>query len=435
MEFLAGIWGEFTGNIWLYLSMPFISAMVGYGTNVVALKMMFYPMEFIGFMKPIFGWQGIVPKKAGKMAAISVDTITEKLIGQQEMFDRLDPQRVADELEGPMVDLVATITDDVLTEHLGEAWIKAPKMVRHQMISRAQEDAPAIVAEMMAELRQNLENLFDLKEMVITNLVRDKDLLNSMFLRTGAPEFRFIEKSGAYFGFAFGLVQMTLWLFYKGVWVLPFFGLLVGYATNWIALKMIFEPAQPKKYGPVTFQGLFHKRQAEVATDYADLVTDEVVTPANIIEALLKGPYSDKLFAMVQRHIEEAIDQNVGIGKSFVSMTVGTSRYYDMKMRAVDKIIEHMPDTLKHVTTYAEEALDLRTTLRERLKALAPADFEAMLRPAFQEDEWLLIAVGAALGFGVGCFQLFVMFGDQVFGSAEAATEAALNLLRASGVG
>jgi len=32
-----------------------------------------------------------------------------------------------------------------------------------------------------------------------------------------------------------------------------------------------------------------------------------------------------------------------------------------------------------------------------------------MLRPVFKEDEWILIAVGAALGFLVGELQVFVM--------------------------
>ena len=31
----------------------------------------------------------------------------------------------------------------------------------------------------------------------------------------GAKEFRFIEHSGAYFGFVFGLIQMVIYLFYK----------------------------------------------------------------------------------------------------------------------------------------------------------------------------------------------------------------------------
>ena len=35
---------------------------------------------------------------------------------------------------------------------------------------------------------------------------------------------------------------MALWIFFQAWWLLPLFGLLVGWATNWLALKMIFNP-------------------------------------------------------------------------------------------------------------------------------------------------------------------------------------------------
>lgn len=407
----AGV-ADFMANPWLYLSMPFISGLVGYGTNVLAIKMMFHPLEFFGFMKPYFGWQGIVPSKAGKMAAISVDTITDKLITQEEMFSRIDPDRVADELEAPMLELVPQITNEVMSQHMPTLWSNTPAAVKRAMAERIRKESPRIIAEVMDEVRNNIANVFDLKEMVITALVRDKALLNRMFLETGAKEFRFIGHSGLYFGFAFGVIQMLIWIFYKGVWLLPVGGLLVGYATNWIALKMIFSPAKPKKFGPITFQGLFHKRQNEVAGDYGRLVSQQIVTPANILESILKGPYSDKMFGMIQRHVQQSVDEELGSAKQFVLLTVGTRSYEEIKHAAVEKTIAAAPSVLTHVTEYAEDAMDIQNTLVTRLQGLSPEDFEGMLRPAFEEDEWMLIAVGALLGLGVGFFQLFVMFGD-----------------------
>jgi uncharacterized membrane protein YheB (UPF0754 family) len=65
--------------------------------------MMFAPMDFLGFR--IFGipigWQGIVPRKAEKMATISVELMTSRLITANEVFARLDPHRIAKEIEVP----------------------------------------------------------------------------------------------------------------------------------------------------------------------------------------------------------------------------------------------------------------------------------------------------------------------------------------------
>lgn len=57
---------------------------------------------------------------------------------------------------------------------------------------------------------------------------------------------------------------MLGWLIYDRPWTLPAGGAIVGYATNWIALKLIFEPVDPVHIGPFAVQGLFLKRQNEV---------------------------------------------------------------------------------------------------------------------------------------------------------------------------
>jgi len=44
-----------------------------------------------------------------------------------------------------------------------------------------------------------------------------------------------------------------------------------------------------------------------------------------------------------------------------------------------------------------------------KMQDLDEDEFEHLIRPAFQQDEWILIAVGAALGFLVGEMQVFIM--------------------------
>jgi uncharacterized membrane protein YheB (UPF0754 family) len=59
------------------------SGVVGWGTNWVALKMTFYPLEFwpVKVWQPedqpmgLFGWQGIIPAKAATMAADFTDML------------------------------------------------------------------------------------------------------------------------------------------------------------------------------------------------------------------------------------------------------------------------------------------------------------------------------------------------------------------------
>mgnify|MGYP000020283350 CR=1 FL=1 len=48
---------------------------------------------------------------------------------------------------------------------------------------------------------------------VVTHFSKHKEQLNEVFLRCGQKELKFIERSGAYFGFLFGLVQAVVWFF------------------------------------------------------------------------------------------------------------------------------------------------------------------------------------------------------------------------------
>lgn len=399
---------NFMADYWLYLSMPVIAAIIGYVTKIAAVRMMFQPLEFVG-IKPYLGWQGVIPRKAEKMASIAVDVITTKLITIDEIFARLDPQQIATEIEKPMLGAVEQITREVLSQHQPGLWEMLPTFVRERLIKRVQAEAPQVVAEVMKDLRNNISQVFDLKHMVINALLRDKRLLNRVFAEVGRKEFKFFGYSGLVFGFLIGVVQMVTWLFYQSPWILPAFGLFIGFASDWLALQMLFHPKRPVKILGLTYQGLFLKRQQEVSRDYARLVADQIITPSNIWQGILEGPGADKLFALVQRHVEQMVDEQAGIARPLVAFAIGSRQYQQMKKSVTEKLVQTLPATLKHVEGYAEGAMDVRNTLMERMQRLSPEEFEGMLRPAFKEDEWSLIAVGAALGFLVGELQTYLL--------------------------
>ena len=64
--------------------------------------------------------------------------------------------------------------------------------------------------------------------------------------------------------------------------MLPIAGVLIGYTTNLLGIRMIFEPVRPRRVGSLSVQGLFLKRQPEVAGVYADIIADDIVTMGNM---------------------------------------------------------------------------------------------------------------------------------------------------------
>ncbi|TCP56692.1 uncharacterized membrane protein YheB (UPF0754 family) [Tamaricihabitans halophyticus] len=393
----------------IYASIPFIAALIGYITKTLAIEMMFRPTEFRG-IKPFLGWQGVVPRHVERMATVAVDLLTQNLVKPQELFSRLDPDRVAKELHDPMLEVVEDITREVMEQYQPRTWELLPAAAQRMLLRQVQAEAPKMVRKIMDEVSTNIDNVLDVRDMVVTNLMRDKALTARLFREVGAPEFKFIARSGIYFGLIIGVVQVFAWALTKSPWVMPIFGALTGWLTDWVALKMIFYPREPKRIlGLFTWQGLFQKRRREVARDYGDLIAKEVLTIRNVLEAVLTGPKSDKLFALIQRHVQRAVDEQASIAKPFVAFAVGSRRFQEMKRAAAAKVIEKVPDTMAYVEEYATDALDVRNTIVDRMQQLSPIQFEGLLRPAFKQDEWKLIMAGAVLGGLVGELQVLLL--------------------------
>ncbi|MGH3449337.1 MAG: DUF445 domain-containing protein [Haloechinothrix sp.] len=391
------------GDPWvIYPSIPVIAALIGYVTKLVAIRMMFEPLEFVG-IKPFLGWQGIVPRRAARMAGIACDLMTEQLIKPADVMERLCPERIAKEIEEPLHSAVEDIVRDVAAAYQPDLWESLPAAVQRMIIRRIQAETPRAIASMLDAVKRDVDNIFDLKDMVVTSLMRDKALLNRIFQDAGYQEFRFIARSGLIFGFVIGLVQVAAWAMFHNPLIMPIFGLFTGWFTDWLALKMIFYPKQPTRFfGIFPWHGLFIKRRDEVTEAYATLIAQEVITPRNIIEAVLRGPLSDKVLAIIQRTVDEEMGRQVSVAKPLLVFAVGSRRYQKMKQQIAARIMAQLPATMRHIEAYAEDAMDIRNTLVSKMAELSDEEFEGLLRPAFQQDEWILIATGAVLGGLVG---------------------------------
>ncbi|HJQ45322.1 MAG TPA: DUF445 domain-containing protein [Amycolatopsis sp.] len=395
----------------LYAVIPFVAALIGYVTKRVAIEMMFRPLEFAGIPGTVLGWQGVVPKHGGRMAAIATDLLTSNLLDLKEIFGHIDADRMAREMEQPLLRAIDDVARDVLAEYQPRLWEALPPMAQELIVKQVQAAAPRLVGELMTEIRQNLDEVLDVKHMTVQNLTRDKALLVRLIRETTRPEMAFIARCGIYFGFGLGLVQAVVWALTKNPWVLPVFGGCIGLCTDWLAIKLIFVPRSPVRIGRLTLQGKFQRRRAEVARQYGELISREVLTWANLLDAILRGPRSDQLVAMVRRVVAKALDDAVEqlMVKPLVSATVGPARLREMKEAAAARTLERLPDTVRYAEGYLTEAMDVANMVEMRMLALTPVEYEGLLRPAFRQEEWKLIAVGGAIGFLVGELQVLLM--------------------------
>ncbi|MBI1288087.1 MAG: DUF445 family protein [Flavobacteriales bacterium] len=391
------------------LSIPIIAALVGWLTNKLAVWMTFYPLEYVG-MRP-FGWQGIIPAKSHKMATKAVKLVTSKLISVEEEFEKLNAHGIVQEMKPQLDALSRSIIDEVMQQEMPLIWRLLPQSQKDALQQAAAAQFPMAIENVLLDVKQNIHELLDIDRMMIEGLTARPELLNTIFQRCGEAEFKFIERSGFAFGFLFGLIQMVIWYYYQVWWLLPLGGLVVGYLTNFLALKLIFRPVHPVKIGPFTIQGLFMKRQNEVSEEYARILASELLTSEHIFEFVLETKGMEPIADICRKQVKQLTDTAVGnTRKTLVKLAIGTKGYERIKHVAAERLVDVFPASISSMFGYADRSLQIGKTLETKLKSLSKLEFEDVLHPIFQEDELTLILVGAVLGAIAGFIQIaFVM--------------------------
>eukprot|EP00212_Chloropicon_laureae_P009138 CAMPEP_0197500068 /NCGR_PEP_ID=MMETSP1311-20131121/61341_1 /TAXON_ID=464262 /ORGANISM="Genus nov. species nov., Strain RCC856" /LENGTH=628 /DNA_ID=CAMNT_0043045819 /DNA_START=35 /DNA_END=1921 /DNA_ORIENTATION=- len=408
------------------ICIPLVAAFVGWLTNWIAVQMLFYPVEFVGLnfkrfvvgsiygcdvLQPmgLLGWQGVVPAKAAKMGFVMVNMVTTKLIDVKETFGLLDPGKVATLLSIEVPEMARNVGRAFFPDwavSLGEGAM-LPKMtldVRRALLDFQHE----YLAGFVRYMQEHINRVLDVDQFITQYYVAHKSLLNQCFQLCGEKELQFLVRSGIFFGFLLGLPQILVWAVVDNIWSLVVGGIVVGYATNWIALKLIFEPVVPVKlWGGLEIQGIFLKRQQEVSTAFAAFYRENLIKSKLIWEHLLsseaEGGVRGKLAALLKDYNTEVITDTaaaMSIRADLVPEAVESAA-----AAGADAVLAELPKHVHVLHPYIDGTLGVQKALEEGLKSLSPQEFEGVLHPVFQEEEFILILAGAFLGAIAGALQ------------------------------
>jgi uncharacterized membrane protein YheB (UPF0754 family) len=171
-------------------------------------------------------------------------------------------------------------------------------------------------------------------------------------------------------------------------------------ATNWLALKWIFEPVDPIRIGPLLLQGKFLRRQKEVAAAFSHYFANQILSGGQIWNSMLTDPKSTtEISNILGEQIQSILSKcTFGLWQNPLSSAA--------LKRITDRAIQvDLPKSVPIIFPYMDKVLGLESTLRVRMERMSSRQFERVLHPIFEEDELTLIIAGAVLGFGAGLIQ------------------------------
>lgn len=384
---IAAVARRFCDRWWQYATIPLFAGFVGWVTNKLAVEMIFKPIGFWGI--PILrfpnnplgwiGWQGIVPCKAGVMAKRLTEIVTGKLLDVQEVFQRISADRFSS-LLAPGVDRIA---GQVVSEMLPDSdaarrvGLGVGASALRGLPSEAQAELLALrhryVRDIVRDVQADVSSLVDIDEVMVGGFVREKRMLVDLFQRCGKAELSFLVNSGFGFGILLGVIQMVAWLVYERAWTLAAGGAVVGFLTNWIALKLIFEPVEPVPIGPFRLQGMFLRRQHEVSSEFADCLTEKLLSSESLFDHLLQR---EGFRAIFHQRTAEFMRGCAAVVYGSADFARANGYWSDLESKTSARVLQLLPSELPLVHGYVDSALDLTATLKTQLRKLTPAEFE-----------------------------------------------------------
>ena len=193
------------------LFLAVIGALIGWLTNVIAIKLLFRPMNPIGITGTPFVIQGLIPKRKAEIAKSIGEVISEELISMEAIVDQvivdMDKKQIVDMIKEKIL-LVANEKMPAIIPSMFKG------LILQNIDTMITENGEPIVVELGEKLSHMAITSIDISKMVEDKInAYDFIKIEEMTLKIASTELKSIEILGGVLGFLIGLLQGLIVLY------------------------------------------------------------------------------------------------------------------------------------------------------------------------------------------------------------------------------
>ena len=197
-------------DIFRILILAVIGGLIGYITNVIAIKLIFRPINPIKI--PIFNVEiiGMIPKRKLEIASNVAQVIEEQFFS----FDDIIENVITEQDKQIIIDYIKVRVKLVLNEKLGLIPSSIRNLVQNYISEVIEDEIKSGVDELSEELIIKANNRINIKE-IVENKINELDLyeLETIILQIIKKELKQIEVLGLVLGFFIGIIQGIITIF------------------------------------------------------------------------------------------------------------------------------------------------------------------------------------------------------------------------------
>ncbi len=197
-------------------------------------------------------------------------------------------------------------------------------------------------------------------------------------------------------------------MMHYGILLIPFISAFIGWFTNWIAIKMLFHPREPKKVLWMTIHGIFPKRQKQFAEKLGTLVSNELLSFKDIEEKITHPGNVQKLMPLIEGHIDQFLRVKLAQQMPVISMFIGDKTINELKTVFTAELEQLFPVIMKNYMNGLQEELDLEKIVIEKVAGFSSDKLEQILVGIMSKEFRFVEISGGVLGFLIGLLQVLI---------------------------
>jgi uncharacterized membrane protein YheB (UPF0754 family) len=197
-------------NLWFLVSLPIVSALIGYVTNYIAVAMLFRPHKPVRLVG--LRLQGLVPRRQKEIAQSLGAMIEHNLFSHADIQEALKSAETSEEASAFLNEQIDLFVQKLATQNpMVGMFLQGPLLDQVKGLLRDQmaEKFPALLERVV----EKAEHKLDVSEIVRTKIEAfDLTKLEQIIHEVSARELKTIEVLGGVLGFVVGLVQLAFML-------------------------------------------------------------------------------------------------------------------------------------------------------------------------------------------------------------------------------
>lgn len=192
--------------------------------------------------------------------------------------------------------------------------------------------------------------------------------------------------------------------------LIPLISAFIGWFTNWVAIKMLFHPKDPKRILGITFHGIFPKRQKKFAEKLGKMISAEFLSFEDIAEKIANPQNLKKLMPMIEDHVDKFLRNKLSDEMPFLSLFIGDKTIASLKRIFMQELEILFPQLMKSYAGHLQEELDLEMIVTEKVSAFSSDKLENILYQIMSKEFRFVEILGGVIGFIIGILQVLITF-------------------------